>query len=102
LRQASIEVEELKPSTPELSAAIEAMEKRGITTLYGRWLIEGSPRILLLDTGDAHEYLDEWKEDFARVADISLPFPEDDELINESILFGYLTSWFIEDVSVDS
>ncbi len=39
------------------------MKERGVGILYGRWLIEGAPRVLLFDTKTAYGYLDEWKTD---------------------------------------
>ncbi|PKS13179.1 hypothetical protein jhhlp_000523 [Lomentospora prolificans] len=96
-QSASLEAEPLTPPTPELSATLKALEMRGIHTVYGRWQIEGSPRVLLIDTTIGCGFLEEWRDDFARLAGIPLPFPEDDELINESIIFGYLSAWFMEE-----
>ena len=41
---ASVEVEPLTPTIPELATTIANMKDRGIDLLYGRWLIEGAPR----------------------------------------------------------
>lgn len=72
------------------------MRDRGIGILYGRWLIEGAPRVLLLDTKTAYRYLDEWKEDLWNVA--SIPSPAGDDETNEAIVFGYLVAWFLGEV----
>ncbi|KAK8135797.1 glycogen synthase [Apiospora sp. TS-2023a] len=90
---AAVEVEELEPTSPELSESIEAMRNRGIGILYGRWLIEGAPRVLLIDTKTAYKYLDEWKADLWNVA--SIPSPPGDDETNEAIVFGYLVAWFL-------
>lgn len=34
--------------------SIQAMKERGVNLLYGRWLIEGAPRVLLFDTGSCY------------------------------------------------
>ena len=73
------------------------MQARGIKMLYGRWLIEGAPRVLLFDTGSAWSRLDEWKGDLWNVAGI--PAPQSDHETNETIVFGYLVAWFLGEVS---
>jgi glycogen(starch) synthase len=73
------------------------MEERGIKTLYGRWLIEGAPRVLLIDTSTGYRWLDEWKADLWNTAGI--PSPAGDAETNEAIVFGYLVAWFLGEVS---
>lgn len=92
-----MEVEALTPTNPHLAATIEAMEERGIQMVYGRWLIEGAPRVLLIDTKSAYRFLDEWKADLWNTAGIPSP-PGDDET-NEAVVFGYLVAWFLGEVS---
>lgn len=72
------------------------MNERGIKTLYGRWLIDGAPRVLLFDTGTGYYKLDEWKGDLWSTAGI--PSPPDDHETNEAIVFGYLVAWFLGEV----
>ena len=72
------------------------MQARGVRMLYGRWLIEGAPRVLLFDTGSAWSRLDEWKGDLWSVAGI--PAPPGDHETNETIVFGYLVAWFLGEV----
>lgn len=76
---------------------IRSMNDRGIGTLYGRWLIDGAPRVLLFDTSSAYCFLDEWKSDLWNVAGI--PSPPGDSETNEAIVFGYLIAWFLGEVS---
>lgn len=77
---------------------MQSMKDRGIGMLYGRWLIEGAPRVLLIDTKTAYKYLDEWKGDLWNVA--SIPSPPGDDETNEAIVFGYLVAWFLGEVSL--
>jgi glycogen(starch) synthase len=72
---------------------MKAMDERGIKTLYGRWLIDGAPRVLLFDTGTGYRWLDEWKGDLWSSAGI--PSPPGDSETNEAIVFGYLIAWFL-------
>lgn len=92
-KSASIEVEELTPTNVHLKDALEAMSGRGIKYLYGRWLIEGAPRVLLFDTSSALHYLNEWKSDLWSVAGV--PAPPSDTETNDAILLGYVVAWFL-------
>lgn len=84
------------PSGP-LKDTLDSMEARGIKTRYGRWLIDGAPRVLLFDTSTGYKHLDEWKGDLWNVGGIPSP-PGDDET-NEAVVFGYLIAWFLGEVS---
>lgn len=95
-KTAPLEVETLEPETPELRLTLESMKERGVKFLYGRWLIEGAPKVLLFDTGSVYHKLDEWKGDLWNVAGI--PSPPNDHETNEAILFGYLVAWFLGEV----
>lgn len=89
-------MEELEPTVPELAATIQSMRDRGIGILYGRWLIEGAPRVLLIDTKTAYKFMNEWKTDLWNIA--SIPSPPGDDETNEAIVFGYLVAWFLGEV----
>lgn len=93
---ANVEVEELVPSNPHMIETIKSMQERGIEIVYGRWLIEGAPRVLLINTGTGYKYLDEWKGDLWNAAGI--PSPSADHETNEAIVFGYLVAWFLGEV----
>ena len=66
--------------------------------VYGRWLIEGAPRILLIDTKTGYRWLDEWKADLWNTAGI--PTPVGDDETNEAVVFGYLIAWFLGEVTM--
>ncbi|KLO04732.1 glycogen synthase [Schizopora paradoxa] len=92
-KTAPMEVEAQEPTDPGVKATIDSMRSRGVKILYGRWLIEGAPRVLLFDTGSAYGFLDEWKGDLWNLAGI--PTPPNDHETNETIVFGYLVAWFL-------
>jgi len=96
LFQAAVEVEELSPTRPEMIETISNMKSRGIDMIYGRWLIEGAPRVLLIDTKTGYRWLDEWKSDLWNAAGI--PCPQNDDETNEAVVFGYLVAWFLGEV----
>ncbi|KAF8887036.1 glycogen synthase [Gymnopilus junonius] len=94
-KTAPMEVEAEEPTDEHLAAALESMRAQGVKALYGRWLIEGNPHVLLFDTGSAYSRLDEWKGDLWNLAGI--PSPPNDHETNETIVFGYLVAWFLGD-----
>lgn len=80
-----------------MADTLRAMKDGGIKYIYGRWLIEGAPRVLLFDTGSVYNRLDEWKADLWNVAGI--PTPPNDHETNETLLFGYMVAWFLGEFS---
>ncbi|KZV65647.1 glycosyltransferase family 3 protein [Peniophora sp. CONT] len=92
-KTAPMEVEPEEPADPHVVAALESMRNKGVKFLYGRWLIEGNPHVLLFDTGSQFHRLDEWKGDLWNLAGI--PTPPNDGETNETIIFGYLVTWFL-------
>ncbi|KDN35548.1 glycosyltransferase family 3 protein [Tilletiaria anomala UBC 951] len=92
-KTAPMEVESLEPEDPAVRATLASMQERGVKYLYGRWLIERAPRVLLFDTGSMYHRLDEWKGDLWNIAGI--PTPPSDHETNETLVFGYLVAWFL-------
>lgn len=97
-KTAPMEVESEEPSDLHLAATLKSMRAQGVKALYGRWLIEGNPHVLLFDTSSQYSRLDEWKGDLWNLAGI--PSPPNDQETNESIVFGYLVAWFLGDVRI--
>ena len=91
-----MEVEAQEPTDPTVEEVLGAMRERGVKCLYGRWLIEGAPNVLLFDTSSMYSRLDEWKGDLWNLAGI--PTPPNDHETNETIIFGYLVAWFLGEV----
>ncbi|KAF7334391.1 Glycogen [starch] synthase [Mycena venus] len=94
-KTAPMEVEAEEPTDEHLAATLDNMRAQGVKALYGRWLIEGAPHVLLFDTGSMYSKLDEWKGDLWNLAGI--PSPPNDHETNETIVFGYLVAWFLGD-----
>jgi len=92
---APLEVENVDPGTIslELRDTLNSMASQGIKYIFGRWLIEGAPHVLLFDVGSAYYKMNEWKTDLWNIAKI--PSPPDDHETNESIVFGYVVAWFM-------
>lgn len=96
-KTAPMEVDPVEPEDPALKQTLDSMAARGVKFLYGRWLIERAPRVLLFDTGSMYSKLDEWKGDLWNSAGI--PTPQNDHETNETLVFGYLVAWFLGEVS---
>ncbi|XP_043938095.1 glycogen [starch] synthase, muscle-like [Protopterus annectens] len=60
---------------------------------FGRWLIEGSPYVVLLDIGSAAWNLDQWKSELWDSCTVGIPWY--DREANDAVLFGFLTAWFL-------
>lgn len=88
------EVEVLQPKGV-FEKALSSFRDQGIEFVYGRWLIEGYPQVLLINIKSAASRLDDWRADTWTKSGIGLP-AEDSES-NDAILFGYVTSWFLEE-----
>lgn len=95
-KSAPMEVEAEEPSDPHIASTLQSMRVKGVKCLYGRWLIDGNPHVLLFDTGSQYHRLDEWKGDLWNLAGI--PTPPSDHETNESIIFGYVVAWFLGEV----
>lgn len=85
--------EELRP----LQHALECMYSRGIRFVFGRWLIDGSPRVILFELDSARAYLNEWKGDLWSL--VGIPSPEYDQETNDAIILGYLVAWFLGELA---
>ena len=64
---------------------------------YGRWLVEGSPNVILFDIGSAAWKLEEWKRDVWDSLHIGIPWHDRES--NDAVIFGFLTVWFISEVA---
>ncbi|PKS08654.1 hypothetical protein jhhlp_005043, partial [Lomentospora prolificans] len=90
------EFDELEPWLPEIAHAMHTLGQHGIKTFYGRWLVDGHPRVLLLDVKAGYElFLNTWKTEFKNVSGVSLP--TDDES-DDALVFGYLVTWYFREL----
>ncbi|KAJ3202517.1 glycogen synthase isoform 1 [Clydaea vesicula] len=98
---APMEVDPIEhPHNPALDATLMNMRQHGVQVMYGRWLVEGAPFVLLFDVRASHHRMNEWKADLWNTAGI--PSPEDDNETNEAIVFGYLVAWFFGEMLKNS
>ncbi|TRY81368.1 hypothetical protein DNTS_021188 [Danionella cerebrum] len=89
------QVEKCDSPRPEIKAAMESLINNGCQVHFGRWLIEGSPYVLLFDISAAAWNLDRWKGDLWNACGISLP--DHDREANDSLILGSLVAWFFQE-----
>eukprot|EP00730_Choanoeca_flexa_P014306 TRINITY_DN6210_c0_g1_i1.p1 TRINITY_DN6210_c0_g1~~TRINITY_DN6210_c0_g1_i1.p1 ORF type:complete len:682 (+),score=200.80 TRINITY_DN6210_c0_g1_i1:1262-3307(+) len=90
--RARADVEVVEPSCPVMAATLASLREAGVHVVYGRWLIDGAPKVLLFDVKAAWDRADEWKKDLWSMTGIGCPW--EDEEANNAIVFGYLVAWF--------
>ena len=90
------EFEEIKEIEGPFSKAASKMREMGFEAHYGKWLITGRPKIVLLDPQCVFDKLGEIKYQLWENHHIEVP---DDELMNNVAAFGFLINIFIEILS---
>ncbi|XP_041367402.1 glycogen [starch] synthase-like [Gigantopelta aegis] len=89
------EVEILEPHNYIFRDTIQSMRNAGIKVYFGRWLIDGYPKVILFDIGSAAWKLDEFKHELWKACSIGIPWH--DREANDAVIFGALVAWFIEE-----
>ncbi|KAL5007780.1 hypothetical protein ScPMuIL_016586 [Solemya velum] len=87
------EVELLEPHHYVYRNTIQQMRDAGIKVYFGRWLIDGYPKVILFDIGSAAWKLDEFKRELWSVSNIGIPWHDRES--NDAVIFGALVAWFI-------
>jgi len=65
--------------------------------LTGRWLVDGSPQVILFDIGSAAWKLDQYKQTLWDTCNIGIPHLDIEA--NDAVILGYLISEFLSEVS---
>ena len=93
------EFEEITDSTDPFCKAVETMKELGFDAHYGKWLITGRPNTVLLNPFSAYDRLGSIKYEIWDHHDISCP--DDDDLLNQVVAFGYLVKVFFTHLALD-
>ena len=75
-----------------LRDTIRELEDNGIRVAYGRWLIDGYPKVVLFDLESTRWRTDGAKQDFWNATHIGMPGDSEAE---NAVLFGHIVAWFI-------
>ncbi|VDN58486.1 unnamed protein product [Dracunculus medinensis] len=89
-----LEVEQIAPESRNIATAIHKMNDSGFRAIYGRWLIDGYPKVILFDLGSGSYKMDEWKQELFDRCQIGIPY-EDIES-NDSVIFGFMVAIFLQ------
>ncbi|XP_072048138.1 glycogen [starch] synthase, muscle-like [Amphiura filiformis] len=89
------EVEVMETDNPKIKNVIKQMTDKGIKVVFGRWLIDGYPSVILFDIGSAAKHLEAWKDELYDLSRIAIPWH--DREANDATIFGNLCAWFIAD-----
>lgn len=89
---AEIEFEPRRPAGA-FAAAIEVLQAAGVRCHYGRWLVSGSPRVLLLETASVVGKLEEMKYFLWEKHGLSLRGGDGE--LDEVVAMGYLVRDFL-------
>ena len=92
---AAMEFEELEPG-PVLGPTLEVMRDRGFKMHYGRWLVTGNPRVVLIDFFHRFDKLNEYRHSFWNDAGIN--YPDADSTANDTVSFAYQLVAFFEEL----
>ena len=82
---AQVEFEEHRP-TSAMARAIDSLNQTGITARYGRWLISGRPRVILLKHDTSSQRLAELK--YQMWKDHGIELPAGDPFVDGAVSFG--------------
>ncbi|VDL82350.1 unnamed protein product [Nippostrongylus brasiliensis] len=89
-----LEVEVLEPDNKLMKAALDNTRAQGFKVVYGRWLIDGYPKVVLFDIGSAAYKLDQWKKEMWSVTRVGVPW--DDRESNDCIILGFMVATFLQ------
>jgi len=87
------EVELLEPHHYVMKEVLQEFRDAGIKAYFGRWLIDGYPKVVLFDIGSAAWKLDEFKHELWERTNIGIPWHDRES--NDACVFGNLVAWFI-------
>ncbi|CCF57438.1 hypothetical protein KAFR_0C04470 [Kazachstania africana CBS 2517] len=89
----SIFTDELKP----IHKTLKSMSEKGFYFVYGKWLIDGYPKVILFDLDSMRHNLNNWKSDLWSL--VGIPSPDHDSETNDAIMLGYTVAWFLGELS---
>lgn len=64
--------------------------------VYGRWLIDGYPKVVLFDISTALWKVDDWKQEIWDTSHIGIPWV--DQEATDAVAFGFMTAIFLMEV----
>ncbi|VDM40142.1 unnamed protein product [Toxocara canis] len=69
-------------------------ERVKLEVVFGRWLIDGYPNVVLFDIGSAAWKLDQWKYELWESCKIGIPWHDKES--NDAVILGFVVAIFIQ------
>ncbi|CAJ0579399.1 unnamed protein product, partial [Mesorhabditis spiculigera] len=88
-----LEVEPLEPENRTIRLAMQKMHMMGLNCVYGRWLIEGHPKVILFDLASGAARMNEWKQELFEKTRIGIP--HEDIESNDAVILGFMVAIFL-------
>uniref|UniRef100_F1KYL5 Glycogen [starch] synthase n=1 Tax=Ascaris suum TaxID=6253 RepID=F1KYL5_ASCSU len=89
-----LEVEPIAPESRNIRHAIKKLAEGGFKAIYGRWLIDGYPKVILFDLGSGAVKMNNWKQELFERCQIGIPY-EDIES-NDTVILGFMIAMFLK------
>jgi len=83
------------PPCSALYRSTQVARRKGWNVLVGKWLIDGSPTVVLFDIGSAAHNMNQWKQELYENTHIGVPHA--DVECNDIIILGFMMAQFIAD-----
>ncbi len=92
-RNITAEVEEIQGENDEIARAVQRLRNMGYEVLYGRWLVSGRPKVVLINPDFAFNRLQNIERALNEAYKID--FSTADELTKEMLMFGDVVHTFL-------
>lgn len=79
-----------------LKEVIDEMNRESLSCVYGTWLVEGSPSVILLDIASCRHKSQEIITSLFRA--VSLPIDHSDGELMDALIFGFMVFNFLSKV----
>ncbi|CAG9532144.1 unnamed protein product [Cercopithifilaria johnstoni] len=92
-----LEVEQIAPESQHIATAIQKLKENDFKTVYGRWLIDGYPKVILFDLGSGSRKMNDWKHEiYERNFRYQIGVPHEDIESNDAVIFGFMVAMFLK------
>ncbi|MFY0672375.1 MAG: glycosyltransferase [Bacteroidia bacterium] len=92
-RNIMAEIEEIHTDTDEISKSVQRLRNMGYEVVYGRWLVSGRPKVVLINPDFAFNRMDNIEKALSEGFDID--YSTADELARKMLLFGDVVQTFL-------
>lgn len=89
-----LEVEQIEPESRNIRAALKKLSEGGFKAIYGRWLIDGYPKVILFDLGSGACKMNDWKQELFERCHIGIP--HEDIESNDAVILGFMIAMFLK------